>query len=99
MEQKLKLEEFRVLYKVWKTGVPPLDHLLLGLLSWFEQKLLDNRIKTDLDEAIRQWETLQPPPPASFIVTESPSKTSTRLPEMRITSAWYIDKVGERSEA
>ena len=105
MEQKLKrgvaelqLNEFKALYKTWKTGVPPLDHLLLSFLVWIEGKLIDQRVKTEVDEAIKTWETLQPPPPASFIVTESPSETSTRLPELRITSAWYIDKVSERSE-
>ena len=100
MVKELKLEEFKVLYKTWKTGVPPLDHLLLGLLSWFEQKLLDNRIKTDLDTAIEQWETLQgglapthPVEPVPPVYTESPSETSTSLPNMRITSAWYVDTV------
>ena len=95
MEQKLKLNEFKALYKAWKTGVPPLDHLLLSLLVWIEQKLIDNRVKTEVDEAIKTWETLQPPPPVSFIVTEKPSDTSTRLPEMRITSAWYTDTINE----
>jgi hypothetical protein len=95
--KELKLNEFQVLYKTWKTNVIWLDHLLLGLLVWLEQKLIDNRIKTDLDTAIEQYDTLLPPPP-SPVYTETPSKTSTRLPEMRITSAWYVDKVSERSE-
>ena len=95
MEQELRLNEFKTLYKTWKTGVPPLDYLLLGLLSWFEQKLLDNRIKTDLDAAIEQYDTLLPPSPTP-VYTETPSasanshsKTSTSLPEMRLTAPWY----------
>ena len=99
MEQRtLKLNEFKALYKAWKRGVPWLDHLLLGLLVWLETKLIDNRVKVEVDEAIKTWETLQPPPPQSFVYTESPSETSTRLPEMRITSAWYIDTIEERKE-
>ena len=91
MEQELKLVEFQVLYKTWKTNVVWLDHLLLGLLVWLEQKLIDNRIKTDLDTAIEQYDTLLPPPPTPPVYTETPSKTSTRLPEMRLTAPWYDD--------
>ena len=94
----LKLNEFKALYKAWRRGVPWLDHLLLGLLVWLETKLIDNRVKVELDEAIKEWETLQPPKPESFVYTESPSETSTRLPEMRITAPWYIDTISERSE-
>jgi hypothetical protein len=98
VEQELKLNEFQALYKAWKTGVPWLDHLLLGLLVWLEQKLIDNRVKVELDEAIKDYhsvfvEEVKPP-----VVRITPSKTSIRLPEMRITSAWYVDKVSERSE-
>ena len=92
-QERLKLNEFKALYKAWKRGVPWLDHLLLGVLVWIEEKLIDNRVKVELDEAIKEWETLHPPTPPSFVYTESPSETSTRLPEMRITSAWYIDTV------
>ena len=89
MEQRLRLAEFRALYKAWKTGVPPLDHLLLGLLVWLEQKLIDQRVKIEVDEAIKTWETLQPSDVVSPIITEKPSDTSTRLPELRITAPWY----------
>ena len=93
MEQRLKLAEFRVLYKTWKRGVPWLDHLLLGLLVWLEEKLIDARVKTEIDEAIKEWETLQPPMPdmVTPVYTEKPSDTSTRLPEMRLTAPWYKD--------
>lgn len=95
MEQRLKLNEFKALYKAWKTGVPPLDHLLLSLLVYLERKLIDNRVKVELDEAIKTWETLHTDELVSPIITETPSDTSTRLPEMRITSAWYDDTIGE----
>jgi hypothetical protein len=100
VEQRLKLAEFRALYKSWKTSVPWLDHLLLGLLVWLEEKLINARVKVEVDEAIKEWETLQPPMPdmVTPVYTETPSATSiarseqaTRLPEMRLTAPWYKD--------
>ena len=96
MEQELRLNEFKALYKAWKRGVPWLDHLLLGLLVWLESKLIDNRVRVELDEAIREWETLQPPSIQSPVYTEKPSDTSTGLPEMRLTAPWYIDTYDEK---
>jgi len=96
VEQELRLNEFKALYKTWKRGVPWLDHLLLGLLVWLESKLIDNRVRVELDEAIREWETLQPPFIQSPVYTEKPSDTSTRLPEMRLTAPWYIDTYDEK---
>ena len=96
MEQELKLVEFRALYKTWKTGVPPLDHLLLGLLSWFEQKLLNNRIKTDVDEAIRQWETLHPVDTVSPVYTESPGDNALGFSKIGLTASWYDDTYDEK---
>ena len=96
MEQELKLNEFKVLYKTWKRGVPWLDHLILGLLVWLERKLIDYRVKTTVDEAIKEWETLQGvsmPDMVTPVYTEKPSDTSTSLPEMRLTAPWYIDTV------
>lgn len=98
MEHKLKLAEFKALYKTWKTGVPPLDHLLLSLFVYLERKLINNRVKVELDEAIKDYhsvfvEEVNPP-----VVRITPSEASTSLPDMRITSAWYVDKVSERSE-
>lgn len=93
MVKELRLNEFKALYKTWKTGVPPLDHLLLSFLVWVERKLIDNRVKVELDEAIKDYhsvfvEEVNPP-----VVRITPSETSTRLPDMRITSAWYVDTV------
>lgn len=92
MEQKLKLEEFRVLYRTWKRGVPCLDHLILGLLVWLEEKLIDARVKIEVDEAIKEYETLHEVPMPDMVTpvyTEKLSETSTRLPEMRLTAPWY----------
>ena len=96
MEQKLRLNEFKALYKAWKTKIQWVDFLLLGLLVWLESKLIDNRVKVELDEAIREWETLQPPSIQFPVYTEKPSDTSTRLPEMRLTAPWYIDTSNDK---
>ena len=99
MEQELRLNEFKVLYETVKTKIPWVDHLLLGLLVWIEEKLIDNRIKTDLDEAIKEYETLHEtdlPDMVSPLYTEKPSDTSTSLPEMRLTAPWYIDTSDEK---
>ena len=96
MEQELKLNEFKALYRTWRKGVPWLDHLILGLLVWLERKLIDYRIKTTVDEAIKEYETLHEVPMSNMVspvYTEKPSETSTRLPEMRLTAPWYIDTV------
>jgi hypothetical protein len=96
VEQELKLNEFKALYRTWRKGVPWLDHLILGLLVWLERKLIDYRIKTTVDEAIKEYETLHEVPMSNMVspvYTEKPSETSTRLPEMRLTAPWYIDTV------
>ena len=95
MGQELKLNEFKALYKAWKKHVPWIDQLLLGLLVWIEQKLIDNRVKIEVDEAIKTWEMLHVADMVSPVYTEKPSDTSTRLPEMRLTSAWYIDTINK----
>ena len=90
----LKLNEFKALYKAWKTKIPWVDHLLLGLFVWLESKLIDNRVRVELDEAIKEWETLHEadlPDMVSPIYTEKPSDTSTKLPEMRLTAPWITD--------
>ena len=92
MEQRLRLNEFKALYKTLKTNTPWVDHLLLGVLVFIENILINNRVKVELDEAIKEWETLHPqspliPPP---IYTETPSATSTKLPEMRLRAPWVV---------
>jgi hypothetical protein len=97
VEPRLRLNEFKTLYKAWKRGIPYWDHLLLGLLYWVEEKIIDYRVKTTVDEAIKevvQRASELPLPPLPDMVTpvyrESPSDTSTSLPEMRLTAPWYV---------
>ena len=92
----LKLAEFKALYKTWKTGVPPLDHLLLGLLVWLEQKLIDQRVKTEVDEAIKTWETLHTDDMVSPVYTEKPGDNALSFSEMGLTAPWYDDTYDEK---
>jgi hypothetical protein len=94
--QELKLAEFKALYKTWKKNVVWFDQLLLGLLLWIEQQLINNRVKVEVDEAVKEWETLHPVDSVSPVYTEKPSDTSTRLPEMRLTVSWYNDIYDEK---
>jgi hypothetical protein len=96
MINTLRLNEFKALYKAWKTKIPWVDHLLLGLFVWLESKLIDNRVRVELDEAIKEWVEQQPPPLVPPVYTEKPSDTSTSLPEMRLTASWYIDTYDEK---
>jgi hypothetical protein len=104
VEYKLKLNEFKALYKTLKTNTPWVDHLLLGVLVFIENILINNRVKVELDEAIKEWESLHgelspthPPtiPPPIYI--ERPSDTSTRLPEMRLRAPW-LDGTDDTAE-
>jgi hypothetical protein len=96
MTSLLRLNEFKALYKAWKTEIPWVNHLLLGLLVFIEDVLINNRVKVEVNEAIKEYETLHEvpmPDMVSPVYRESPSETSTRLPEMRLTAPWYIDTV------
>ena len=87
---ELKLAEFRVLYQTWKRGIPWLDHLILGLLVWLEEKLIDARVKAELDQAIEDYKMIEPslPDMVTPIYTETQSPTSQFLPEMRLQAPW-----------
>jgi hypothetical protein len=89
VEQKLRLNEFKTLYKAWSRGIPWWDHLLLGLLYWVEEKIIDHRVTTEVTKAVE--EVVLPPMPnyVTPVYRETPSDTSTSLPEMRLTAPWY----------
>jgi hypothetical protein len=58
-EPKLLLNEFQVLYKVLKRGLPPwASFLLLGFLVWVEERFIQQRVTATVDEAIEEYETL-----------------------------------------
>jgi len=95
VEQKLKLNEFRVLYRYYRRYIGWYDHLLLGLLVWIESKVVFERTTNTVDEAIEEFNKLQDATTPDYVTpvyTEKPSETSTRLPEMRLTAPWYKER-------
>ena len=72
------------------------DNFLLGFLSWCEQILIDNRVKTEVDMAVEQYNKEIVSYDDSPVIVESPSETSERLSSVRITAPWYIDMYDER---
>ena len=88
-EPKLLLNEFQVLYKVLKRGLPPwASFLLLGFLVWVEERFIQQRVTNTVDEAIEEYETLHLPkevviPPAVYSETGSDF-----FDEMRLTAPW-----------
>jgi len=90
---QLKLNEFKTLYRVLKQGMPPwFSFLVLGLLVWVEEKFIDIRIKTEVDEAIKEYETLHSPPE---VVLPEPVYSETGddfFDEMRLTAPWVAQE-------
>ena len=96
-ERTLRLAEFKALYNALETKTEWVDHLLLSFLYWLEEKLINNRVKVEVNEAIKAVELPPLPDMVSPIYTERPSasanshsETSVSLPEMRLTAPWYV---------
>jgi len=92
-EQKLFLNEFKVLYRVLKKGMPPwFSFLLLGFLVWVEEKFIQQRVTRTVDAAIAEYEEIDPPevviPPPVYSETGSDF-----FDEMRLTAPW-VDREG-----
>ena len=94
VERRLRLNEFKELYKALKTGVVIIDYLLFSFVYWLEEKVIDVRVQNEVDEAIKDYNSLSDElfmdELLGTLYTEEPSKTSTRLPEMRLTAPWYV---------
>jgi hypothetical protein len=98
-QKRLRLNEFKELYKALKTGVVWVDYLLFSFVYWLEEKVIENRSQQVVDEAIKEWETLHEVPMPDMVTpvyTEKPSDTSASLPEMRLTAPWYDDTYDEK---
>ena len=89
MERRLKTNEFKELYRAFKQNIPWLDHLILGLLVWFEERWIDGKVKEEVSKAIENVELPSFTDYITPVYTEKPSNTSTSLPEMRLTAPWY----------
>jgi hypothetical protein len=93
VDKELKLEEFKILYRHFKTWVPWINHLLLGFLVWLEELVIEARVTETVDRAIEEYEKLDStvvslPEP---VYTEVKSPTSELLPEMRLQAPWRRD--------
>lgn len=90
----LRLNEFRTLYRFLRRGWPDwAAFLLLGFLVWVEERFIQQRVTTTVDEAIEEYETLHSPPE---VVVPPPvySETGTDFfDEMRLTAPW-VDREG-----
>ena len=88
-EPKLLLNEFKALYKSLKGGLPPwASFLLLGFLVWVEEKFIDHRVTTTVDEAIKTYETLHSPPEVVIPPPVYSETGSDFFDEMRLTAPW-----------
>jgi hypothetical protein len=84
----LKLNEFRYLYRGLKLRLPDwAAFLLLGLLVWLEEKTINRRITNTIDEALEQYEKIDPPTPVVPPPVYSESG-SDFFDEMRLTAPW-----------
>ena len=55
MENKLKINHFKELYKSLKTPFPPINFLILGMLIGLEQSWIDLKSKQTVDKAIEDY--------------------------------------------
>jgi hypothetical protein len=84
----LKLREFRTLYRLLRRGWPDwAAFLLLGLLVWIEGKTIKARISNSIDDAIEQYEKIDPPTPVVAPPVYSESGNDF-FDEMRLTASW-----------
>jgi len=85
---KLRLNEFKTLYRVLRRGWPDwAAFLLLGFLVWVEEKVIKVRVETTVSEAIEEYEKVDPPTP----VVPPPVYSETGsgfFNEMRLTAPW-----------
>ena len=57
MENKLKINHFKELYKSLKTPFPPINFLILGMLIGLEQRWIDLKTKQTVDKAIDDYKS------------------------------------------
>ena len=57
MDNKLKINHFKELYKSLKTPFPPINFLILGMLMGLEQRWIDLKAKQTVDNAIEDYKS------------------------------------------
>ena len=55
MENKLKINHFKELYKSLKTPFPPINFLILGMLIGLENRWINLKSKQTVDKAIEDY--------------------------------------------
>ena len=93
MDDQLKLDDFKVLYRALKRDVAWFNHLLFAVIMWLEQLVIAQRVKEAVKVAIQEYELIDPPVVSlpDPIYTEVDSPTSELLPEMRLQAPWRRD--------
>ena len=90
MDKKLRLPEFKILFSRLNCAIPWVDHLLLGLLWWLEEKVIDSRITNEVTQAIEEYDQIDSPVVSlpDPVYTEIDSPTSELLPELCLQAPW-----------
>ena len=57
MENKLKINHFKELYKSLKTPFPPINFLILGMLMGLEQRWINLKAEQTVDKAIEDYKS------------------------------------------
>ena len=90
VEQKLRLNEFKTLYKTWKRGIPWWNHLLLGVLMWLEEHFINLKIESTVDNAIDDYNQVDTTPtgvpPPIYSETDG---------EMRLTAPYFDENLSD----
>ena len=90
---QLKLNEFKALHKALTGNMPEwFSFLVLGFLVWVEEKFIDIRIKTEVTEAIKEYETLHSPPKVVVAPPVYSETGSGFFDEMRLTAPWMAQE-------
>ena len=57
MDNKLKINHFKELYKSLKTPFPPINFLILGMLIGLEQRWINLKAEQTVDKAIEDYKS------------------------------------------
>ena len=93
MDEQLKLNDFKVLYRALKRDAVWFNHLLFAVIMWLEELVIAQRVKETVKDAIQEYELIDSPVVSlpDPIYTEVDSPTSELLPEMRLQAPWRRD--------
>ena len=84
MNQKLRLNEFKELYRRLKRDNVVLDHLLLAVIYWLEQHFLDLKVETAVNKALHDFERVNTAPTG----VPAPIYSSDGV-DMRLTAPYF----------